>query len=59
MEHLNLGYLQLGQVALGFGGLQVWWVSRVFWRRDLARPQSCGEFREALERIWRKEQRQS
>jgi len=26
MEHLNAGYLQLGLVALVFGGLQVWWI---------------------------------
>jgi len=58
MEHLNWGYIQLGLVALVFGGLQVWWISSVFWRRDLARPQSGGEFRKTLERIWRKEQRQ-
>ena len=58
MEHLNWGYIQLGLVALIFGGLQVWWISSVFWRRDLARPQSGGEFRKSLERIWKKEQRQ-
>ena len=58
MEHLNWGYIQLGLVALVFGGLQVWWISSVFWRRDLARPQSGGEFRKSLERIWKKEQRQ-
>lgn len=59
MEHLNWGYIQLGLVALIFGGLQVWWISSVFWRRDLARPQSGGEFRKSLERIWKKEQRQA
>jgi hypothetical protein len=57
MEHLNWGYFQLGLIALVFGGLQVWWISSVFWRRDLARPQSGGEFRKSLERIWKKEQR--
>jgi len=56
MEHLNWGYIQLGLVALVFGGLQVWLISSVFWRRDLARPQSGGEFRKSLERIWAKEQ---
>jgi hypothetical protein len=30
MEHLNWGYIQLGLVALVFGGLQVWWISSVF-----------------------------
>ena len=54
MEHLNTGYLQLGLVALAFGGLQVWWISSVFRRRDLARPLSEGEFRKTLERIWTK-----
>jgi len=55
MEHLNTGYLQLGLVALAFGGLQVWWISRVFWRRHLARPLSEGVFRKTLEQIWTKE----
>ena len=54
MEHLNWGYLQLGLVALAFAGLQVWWISSVFKRRDLARPMSEGEFRRSLERIWAK-----
>ncbi len=56
MEHLNWGYIQLGLVALVFGGLQVWWISSVLWRRNLAKPQSGGEFRKSLERIWKKEQ---
>jgi len=47
-----------GWVALAFGGLQVWWISSVFRRRDLARPLIEGECRKTLERIWRKEQRQ-
>lgn len=54
MEHLNAGYLQLGLFALVFGGLQVWWIGRVFRRRDLARPLSEGEFKKTLERIWAK-----
>jgi len=54
-ETLNWGYLQLGLVALAFGGLQVWWIGSVFWKRKLARPLNEGEFRKALERIWRKE----
>ena len=53
---MNWGYIQLGLVALVFGGLQVWWISSVFRRRDLARPQSTGEFRKTLEKIWGKEQ---
>jgi len=48
MEHLNAGYLQLGLVALVFGGLQVWWIGSVFRRRDLARPLSEGEFKNTL-----------
>jgi hypothetical protein len=56
MEYLNWGYIQLGLVALAFGGLQVWWISSVFRRRDLARPLNAGEFRRTLERIWRKDQ---
>jgi hypothetical protein len=54
MEPLNWAYIQLGLVALAFGGLQVWWISSVFRRRDLARPLSEGEFRKTLERIWAK-----
>jgi hypothetical protein len=57
MEHLNWGYIQLGLVALAFGGLQVWWISSVFKKRDLARPMGVGEFRSSLERIWKNERR--
>lgn len=57
MDHLNWGYLQLGLVALVFGGLQIWWIGSMFLRRDLARPLSEGEFRKSLERIWKKDQR--
>jgi hypothetical protein len=55
MEHLNWGYIQLGLVALVFGGLQVWWISSIFRKRNLARPLSEGEFRRSLERIWAKD----
>ena len=54
MENLNWGYLQLGLVALAFGGLQIWWIGSVFWKRKLERPLSEGELRKALERIWDK-----
>jgi hypothetical protein len=54
MDHLNLGYLQLGLFAVAFGGLQVWWISSTLRKRDLARPMSEGEFRRSLERIWTK-----
>lgn len=54
MENLNSGYLQLGLLALAFGGLQVWWIGSTLRRRDLARPLSEGEFRKSLERIWAK-----
>ena len=54
MEHLNWGYIQLGLVALVFGGLQVWWIGSVFRRGDLARPLSDKQFRKSLERIWGK-----
>ena len=50
----NSGYLQLGLLALVFGGLQVWWIGRTLRKRDLARPLSEGEFRKTLERIWAK-----
>jgi hypothetical protein len=52
MEHLNWGYIQLGLVALAFGGLQIWWIGSVFRRRDLAGPISECQFRWSLERIW-------
>jgi hypothetical protein len=54
MEHMNWGYIQLGLVALVFGGLQIWWISRVFWGRELAKPLSEDAFRKTLERIWSK-----
>ena len=54
MDDLNWGYIQLGLVALAFGGLQVWWISSTLRKRDLARPLGEGEFRKALERIWAK-----
>ena len=56
IENLNWGYIQLGLVALAFGGLQVWWISSVFWKRELAKPMSESAFRKTLERIWSKEQ---
>ena len=49
---LNWGYLQLGLLALAFGGLQVWWISSTIRKRELARPMNEGEFRRTLERIW-------
>ncbi len=55
MDHLNWGYLQLGLVALAFGGLQIWWISSTLRQRDLARPLTNKEFRKSLERIWSKD----
>ena len=54
MENLNWGYIQLGLVALAFGGLQVWWISRIFRRRDLDKPMTEKDFRKSLEQIWSK-----
>jgi hypothetical protein len=59
LDNLNRGYRQLGLFAQVFGALQIWWISSTLRKRDLARPQSGGEFRKSLERIWKKEQRQS
>jgi len=56
IENLNWGYIQLGLVALAFGGLQVWWISSTLRKRELAKPLSEGAFRKALERIWAKGQ---
>lgn len=52
MEHLNWGGIQLGLVAVVFGGLQVWWIGSALRSRDLARPLSEREFRKTLEKIW-------
>jgi len=54
MENLNWGYIQLGLVALAFGGLQVWWISSTLRTRELAKPLSEDAFRKTLERIWAK-----
>jgi len=54
MESLNWGSIQLGLVALVFGGLQIWWIGSTLRQRDLARPLSEGAFRKSLERIWAK-----
>lgn len=54
MENLNWGSIQLGLVALAFGGLQVWWISSTLRKRELAKPLSEDAFRKALERIWAK-----
>jgi hypothetical protein len=56
MENLNWGYIQLGLVALGFGGLQVWWISSTLRKRELAKPLSEAAFRKTLEKIWAKGQ---
>jgi hypothetical protein len=56
MKNLNWGYIQLGLVALAFGGLQVWWISSTLRKRELAKPLSEAAFRKTLERIWAKEQ---
>ena len=55
MEHLNGGYIQLGLVALAFGGLQIWWISRIIGRRNRAKPMTEKDFRKSLEQIWAKD----
>jgi hypothetical protein len=57
MENLNWGYIQLGLFALVFGGLQIWWISRIVSRRDLAKPLPEKDFRKSLEKIWAKDRR--
>jgi hypothetical protein len=54
-QHVAQG-IQLGLVALVFGGLQVWWISSTLRKRELAKPLSEAAFRKTLERIWAKEQ---
>jgi hypothetical protein len=56
MEHLNWATIQLGLVALAFGGLQVWWIGSTLKKQWAPRPLGEGEFRKTLERIWNKEQ---
>jgi hypothetical protein len=56
MEHLNWGYVQLGLLALAFGGLQVWWISSTLRTRDLARLLIAKDFRRSLERIFKMDQ---
>lgn len=56
MEHLNWGYIQLGLLAIAFGGLQVWWISSTLRTRSLAKPLSAKGFRRSLERIFAKDQ---
>ena len=53
---MNWGYIQLGLIALAFGGLQVWWISSTLRKRELAKPLSEDAFRKSLERIWSKGQ---
>jgi len=50
---LNWGYIQLGLVALVFGGLQVWWIGSVFRRKDLARSLSEDEVKRTLKNTQR------
>jgi hypothetical protein len=56
MDQLNVGYLQLGLVALRFGGLQIWWISSTIRGRRRARPMNQQEFKRSLERIWAREE---
>ena len=52
IEQLNWGDVQLGLLALVFGGLQIWWIGSTLAGRRLARPMTEQEFRRSLERIW-------
>ena len=52
MEPLIWGCSQLGLVVVGFGGLQVWWISSTLKKRDLPGPMSEGAFLKTLEWIW-------
>ncbi|NBW64026.1 MAG: hypothetical protein EBR33_13195 [Synechococcaceae bacterium WB4_1_0192] len=52
IEQLNWGDVQLGLLALVFGGLQIWWIGSTLRGRRLARPMTEQEFRRSLERIW-------
>ena len=42
LKYLNFGYLELGILALVFGGLQVWWITSTIRRRNQSRPLSGG-----------------
>ena len=52
IEQLNWGDVQLGLLALVFGGLQIWWIGSTLRGRRLARPMTEQEFRRSLVRIW-------
>lgn len=43
--------IQLGLVALAFGGLQLWWISSTLRKRELAKPLSEDAFRKTIERV--------
>jgi hypothetical protein len=51
MDQLNSGYIELGLLAVIFGGLQVWWISSTLRRRKLSKPMSGREFQKSLQRI--------
>ena len=57
IEQLNWGDVQLGLLALVFGGLQIWWIGSTLRGRRLARPMTEQEFRRSLERIWSRERK--
>ncbi len=56
MLQLDWASVQLTLAGLAFAALQVWWISRILRRRDLAKPLDAENFRKCLERIWRTEQ---
>jgi hypothetical protein len=42
MDHLNWGTIQLGLVALAFGGLQIWWIGSTLKKQRAPRPMGEG-----------------
>lgn len=53
-DHLSSADLELGLLAMAFGGLQLWWISSTLRKQNLARQLSEREFKRSVERIWTK-----
>jgi len=57
LEDFNWGYFQLGIVTIIFGGLQIWWISKVFKKQRTPRSMDNREFRRKTDQILRNEQK--
>jgi hypothetical protein len=57
LEDFNWGYVQLAIVTIIFGGLQIWWISKVFKNQRKPRSMDNREFRRKTDKILRNEQK--